>query len=45
MNKATAHRRIKLPYEFVERMKDKTIQRAVESGFLIADAACATRKS
>jgi predicted metal-dependent phosphoesterase TrpH len=35
---------IKLPYEFVERMKDKMLQRAVESGFLIAEAACATRK-
>jgi hypothetical protein len=36
---------IKIPYEHVEHMKDKVLKRAVDAGFLIAQAAGATRKS
>jgi hypothetical protein len=30
---------VKLPYEFVELLKQKVVQKAVESGFKLADAA------
>ena len=36
---------IKIPYEHVERMKDKVLKRAVDAGFLIAQPATAAHKS